>query len=203
MTGSGVSLTQGRGKNKAVVLDVSFKELEVWAAKNKANEQKLWERAYNRACKGLRDKFAKVVSSGGGVNGVPKFKDFEDFTRQFRTATNKTTPMGGVLADKKRIVWQKVNRTTYNIGWIDALKDLAIKFQDSAGADGLFTNERSRRWLYGLGIKPVPTTYTHNPRQIIPEPFGSYVKQYLAEWAKGAYYKDLARQMAKKVIVPA
>lgn len=195
-----VTLSRGRGKNKAVVLDVSFKELEIWAAKNGVDEKKLWEKSYGRACHGLKQKFRKVVSNGGGCEGVPKFKDFEAFTKELREKTHKTAPMGGILSDKSLVVAYKIGNTQY-IGWPDTLKKGAENFQEGAGgwsADLFLQSDKSRHWLHSLGIKDVPHEYVHNPRRVLPEPFGSYVDKYLDEWAEHSFYKELARQMAIK-----
>ena len=191
-----VTLSRGRGKNKAVVLDVSFKELEIWAAKNSVDEKKLWTKSYGRACNGLKAKFKKIVSHGGGCDGVPKFTDFDAFTKELRAAKGNNNPMGGRLADKKRIVAYKIGKTQY-IGWPDGMKTLAENFQDGKGGDG-FHNEALRRYWYSLGLTDIPQQYVHNPRRILPEPFGSYVKKYLDDWAEHSFYKELARQMAIK-----
>ena len=196
----GVTLTQGRGASKAVRLAVSFKELEVWAAKNGIDEKRHWRRSFGRACKGLRDKFRKVVTHAGGVEGVPKFKDFEAFTNELRAKRNKHDPMGGRLALKSNIVAYKIGNKQI-IGWPNWLEKYAKNFQDGAGgasADRFLQSNESRRHLHMQGFKDIPREYAHNPRRIIPEPFGSYVDQRLAEWARGAFMKDLARQMAKR-----
>lgn len=198
----GVTLSRGRGAAKAVLLEVSFKELELWAARNGVDEKRLWRKSYGRACKGLKDKFQKVVTRAGGVEGVPKFKDFEAFTKELRGKSRppKTAPMGGRLADKKVIVAYKIGNKQI-IGWPDGMAKAAVNFQDAVGgksADFFLSDPKSRRRIHQLGIKDVPRTYAHNPRRIIPEPFGSYVQKHLEEWARGAFYKDLARQMAKK-----
>ena len=191
---SGITLSR---RGQGVVLDMSFRELEVWAARNKIDERRLWTQSFGRACKGLRNKLQKVVSRAGGVEGVPKFKDFEDFTRRLREATHNTRPMGGVLADPHVIVAYKRGNTQY-IGWPDRLAEWAVKFQDGEGSDAPFQSARTRLYWYRLGIKAVPHHYIHNPRPVLPEPFGSYVRKYLLDWAKHIFYKALARQMAKR-----
>lgn len=197
LTDTGVSLSQrGRG----VVLNVSFKELEVWAARNKVDEKKLWERSWNRSCSTLRSQLQKVVSQAGGAYGVPRFRDFEAFTKELREVYHKSKPMGGVLASKKAIIWHKVGNTTY-IGWPDRLAQWAERYQDGSPGpwgESLFTDNEKRRMLHMRGIEDVPRTYTENPRRVLPEPFGTHAQKHLEEWAKGAFYKDLARQMAKK-----
>jgi len=201
VSNGGVTLTQGRGAAKAVLLEVSFKELELWAARNGVDEKRLWRKSYGRACKGLRDKFQKVVTRAGGVEGVPKFKDFEAFTKELRGKTGKgSRPMGGVLANRRLVIAKTVGKKQV-IGWHDALEKAAVNFQDAVGGDraeDFLTSERNRWRLHRMGIRDIPRTYTHNPRRVIPEPFGTYVQKHLEEWARGAFYKDLARQMAKK-----
>lgn len=199
--GSGnVVLTQGRGRNKAVVLDVSFKELEVWAAKNQIDEKKTWDKAWNRAMSTLRSRLQKVVKGAGGYEGVPKFKDFEAFTKELRAISNRTSPMGGILSDPHLIKWEKIGKTSY-IGWLDRLADWAVKFQDGEpgfNSEWYFTTPEGRHLMHEKGIKNVPHEYVRNPRRVLPEPFGTHVDKYLPEWAQGVFYKDLAKQMAKK-----
>lgn len=133
------------------------------------------------------------MKHAGGVVGVPKFKTFEEFTNKLRKVNNiLLRPMGGVLANPKQIVAYKKNGYQI-IGWGDHLKEAAIKFQDGIGNDNYFNDNATRHWLHKRGIHDIPRTYTHNPRRVIPEPFGSYVNEHLQEWTKGAYYKELAR----------
>ena len=108
--------------------------------------------------------------------------------------------MGGILAQKNQIVAFKKNGWQI-IGWGDHLRAAAMKFQDGTGgssSERFLNDPKSRHWLHKRGIHDIPRTYTHNPRRVIPEPFGSYVDKHLEEWAKGAYYKELAKQMKKK-----
>ena len=52
--------------------------------------------------------------------------------------------------------------------------------------------------LSGKDIREIPREYAHNPREVLPEPFGSVVKRHLQEWAQGVYYKELAKLMQKR-----
>lgn len=191
-----VTLTRGRGKNRSVVLDVSFRQLEVWAIRNRIDEKKLFAKMYGRACFGLRNKLRQVMTNQGGVNGVPKFRSFESFTNELRAAEGISTPMGGRLADPRRIVAYKRGNKQI-IGWPDSMMKLAIAFQDGTGGDG-YKDKSLRRYWYSLGIDYIPPEYAHNPRRILPEPFSSYCLKHLEEWARGSFYKELAKQMAKK-----
>ena len=200
LTDSGVIATAGRGRNKTVVLEVSFKELEAWAKRVEIDERAMWRKAYGRACSALKSRFSKIVRNAGGVEGVPKFHDFEEFTRELRTKRGTSSrPMGGVLANKANIVAFKRNGWQI-IGWPDRLAEWAVKFQDGTGGPE-FNDPRTRYAWHRLGIREIPREYAHNPRRVIPEPFGTHVDKYLDKWASGTFYKDLARQMARRVAV--
>lgn len=200
---NGIRFTGKDINNLRVNLDVSFAEIDQWAKSMTIDTENLMQKSYGRACYGLRQKFRQVMNKSGGVVGVPKFKTFEEFTNQLREVNNiSSRKMGGILANPKQIVAYKKNGYQI-IGWGDHLKEAAIKFQDGAGgssAEKFLNDSGSRHWLHKRGIHDIPRTYTHNPRRVIPEPFGSYVQEHLEEWAKGAYYKDLARQMKKKAM---
>lgn len=200
VTSTGIDFTRGRGAAK-VVLSISFRELETWAKRQRVETEKLMQRSFGRACSGLKKKFVDVMKNAGGVQGVPKFRDFEDFTKQLRVLDGKSDrPMGGVLADPHRIVAFKQNGYQV-IGWPDAMSELAMAFQEGRGIwkkDEDFTFWPSTRYaLHKKGIRDIPRVYAHNSRCVIPEPFGHYVKAHLEEWARGAFYKELAKQMQK------
>ena len=197
LTDTGAKGWVGRGKNALLVLDVSFKEMDDWCKKMQFDIPRAWDRAYGRAVKGLRDKFRKVITRAGGVEGVPKFKDFEEFTKELRAAKNKSDPMGGILAEPHVIVGFKRNGWQI-IGWPDALADWAVKFQDAIGNEEQLNDNAWRRGVHRMGVKDIPRTYAHNPRRVIPQPFGDYVDRFLDEWARGAYYKAVAKLMAKE-----
>lgn len=207
LTSSGVTVTQGRGKAKTVVLDVSFEEIKAWAKRMVEVEKRVWNSAYWSAIKGLKDKFQEIVTHAGGVEGFPKFKDFEAFTKELRAKTNRTAPMGGVLADKKRLFSKfKKNKVSY-IGWIDPLANAAVNFQDAVGgrsAENFLTDVKSRQRLHRLGIRDIPRTYTQNPRRVLPEPFATYARERLDNWAEHVFFKEMAKQMgiAAGVIPP-
>ena len=170
MTASGVQVTSGRGKG-AVSLVVSFREIERWAKKMRKDTKELWRLSYGRACAGLKKKFLEVMRQSGGVNGVPKFKDFEDFTKALRSAGGRTAPMGGMLADKSVVVAFKRNGAQV-IGWPDYLADTACAFQEGRGgadAEKYFTDPEWRRvwptcWRPPAPRSPAPGTPPAAPR---------------------------------------
>ena len=196
-TEGGVAWSRGRGAAKVSLL-IDFNAIKRWARKTEQDEKALWKSAYAAACSGLKKKFYSVVRNAGGVEGVPKFRDFEEFTNELRSIRGRTSPMGGILAAKDSIgAWK---RNGYQIiGWKDYLKEVAIRFQDggSAADDKWFSDPVYRRAWHRQGIRDVPRSYAHNPRKVLPQPFGAYVERYLKDWAQSAYFKRLARLMAK------
>lgn len=200
LTATGVDFLTGRGKNKTVTLSMSFKQLEDWAKSCGADMDKVIQRAHGRACAGLKKKFQQVIKNGGGVNGVPKWKDFEAFTKELRAARGNSSPLGGVLAEPYLVVAYKQNGWQI-IGWPDKLEEWSLKFQDGgdSAAVAQFTDNEWRASIHRKGIKEIPRTYAHNPRPVLPEPFGAYVDRHLEEWAKGALYKGIAQMFQKHV----
>ena len=180
----GATVTTGRGAAKTVILEVDFKALERWARRMKIDEARVWRKAYGSAIRSLRSKLQKVVSRAGGVEGVPKFRDFEEFTRQLRAANNRTKPMGGVLAEKGRIVAYKQNDYQI-IGWPDALAKWAVKFQE---ADTHPFTDAQRHWMERRGVKDIPTTYSRPDRDVI----NSFSANLAREWP------DMVRAMFEK-----
>ena len=197
LTSSGVVATAGRGANKTVVLDVSFKELERWAKRVRIDEAALWRRSYGRAISALKGRFSKVVRNAGGVEGVPKFHDFEEFTQELRAKRGTSSrPMGGVLANKANIVSFKRNGWQI-IGWPDRLAEWSVNFQDAKG-DPDFTSTHRKIAFWRLGLHNLPAEYVHNPRRVLPEPFLTQVRKYFKEWAQGVFFKELAKLMQKR-----
>lgn len=198
-TDSGVLFTKGRGRN-AVALVVSFKEIDRWAKQMQKDTKELWRLSYGRACAGLKKKFVQIMQSGGGVYGVPKFKDFEDFTKTLRSMSGRTATMGGLLADKSVVVAFKRNGAQV-IGWPDFLADTACAFQEGRGgpdAEKYFTDSEWRRSWHLAGLREIPRAYVHNKRMVIKPYFVDYVKANLDQWAKGAYYTGLVKLMQGK-----
>lgn len=199
LTSTGVDFVSGRGKNKTIELSMSFRALERWAKRSGIDTKKLVPRSFGRAVTGLKAKFRQIVSKAGGVNGVPKFRDFEEFTKELRAKKGISgRPMGGVLADKSRIVSFKRNGYQV-IGWPDNLAAWAVKFLDGGDrvAQRQLEDSGWRRYVHRMGIRDIPRSYSRNPRRVLPEPFGGYVAKNLKEWARGAFYKDLAGQFQK------
>ena len=199
LTSTGVDFVSGRGKHKTVELSMTFADLEKWAKRCRIDTKKIKTETFGWAVKGLKTKLRQVVTKAGGVNGVPKFRDFEEFTKELRAKKGISgRPMGGVLADEKRIVSNKRNGYQV-IGWPDNLAAWAVKFQDGGDrvAQRQLNDSGWRRAIHRRGIREIPHSYVKNPRRILPEPFGGFVKANLKAWAKGAYYKKLAKMFKK------
>lgn len=199
LTSTGVDFVSGRGKHKTIELSMSFRSLEKWAKHCRINTKKITTETFGWAVRGLKTKLRQVVTKAGGVNGVPKFRDFEEFTKELRAKTGiSARPMGGVLADEKRIVSNKRNGYQV-IGWPDNLAAWAVKFQDGGDrvAQRQLNDPEWRRAIHRRGIREIPHSYVKNPRRILPEPFGGFVKANLKAWAKGSFYKKLAKMFKK------
>lgn len=199
LTDSGVSVRTGRGQN-AVVITLSFKEIEAWAKRMRKDTAELWRLSYGRAVSGLKKKFIEVMTKSGGVYGVPRFKDFEDFTKQYRASRGRTDTMGGVLAERSVIVAFKRNGYQV-IGWPDKMGDTAESFQEGRGgpsAEKWFTDSQWRQAWHRRGIKDIPRAYVHNERMVIEPYFVQYVRDNLDQWAKSAYFTGLAKLMQGK-----
>ena len=199
LTASGVRASSGRGAS-AIVLEFSFKEIDAWAKRMEKDTKELWRLSYGRAVSGLKKKFIEVMQKSGGVYGVPKFKDFEDFTKTLRAKSGRTATMGGLLADKSVVVAFKRNGYQV-IGWPDYLEKSATAFQEGRGgpeAERWFTDPDYRRCWHRAGLKDIPRAYVHNERMVIEPYFVDYVRKNLDEWAKGAYYTGLVKLMQGK-----
>ena len=198
LTATGVVGTVGRGRNRTVALEVDFSTLDKWAKKMRYDAPSVKDRTFAMAAKSLKKKFEQIITHAGGVNGVPKFHDFEEFTKSLRAARGETRPMGGVLAEKHVAVFYKKNGY-WIVGWPDRLATWAVKFQDGGDykAEQTYQSNDFRHRMHRMGIHDIPYQYAHNPRRIFPEPFGSYVRENLDEWARHIYYKALARKFQK------
>lgn len=200
ITDAGVLSRTGRGKNAVEVL-ISFAEIDAWAKRVESLIPELWKRAYGRAASAIRAKLRKVMRVGGGVEGVPKFKDFEEFTKELRALRGTSSqPMGGILAESQNIMMYKKNGAQI-IGWPDSMMEWSAKFQEGLAdsyAESRFADPDWRRHWHFMGIRDVPRAYVHNERMVISPWFIDYVRKYLDEWARGAYYKAWAKELVKR-----
>lgn len=199
VTDFGVTMTKGRGRN-AVAIVLSFKEIEAWAKRMKKDREELWRLSYGRAAAGLKKRFIEVMHKSGGVYGVPKFKDFEDFTKSLREMSGRSATMGGLLADKGSVVMFKRNGAQV-IGWPDYMENVANSFQEGRGgpdAEKYFTDPDWRRSWHIQGVRDIPRSYVHNERMVIVPYFVDHIRKYLDEWAKAAYFTGLAKLMQGK-----
>lgn len=191
--------TSGRGASR-VTLRVDFKDIERWARRMQADTPRLMALSFGRACKGLKDKLHEVIKSRGGVYGVPKFVDFEEFTKEKRAKGGITTPMGGLLAEKGSLgAWGK--GTNWVVGYKDHFEEPSIAFQEGKGgpkAEQWFTDPEYRQTWHKEGFANIPREYTHNKREVMPQPFGRYIDANMTIWAREVYYKSLCKLMDGK-----
>lgn len=198
--GESVIMTQGRGKNATVAMQVDFSTLDKWAKRQMIDVPKITRRSFGRSAEGLRKQLVYIMAHGGSSSrGVPEFHPLESFTELVRSKRGWTgRPIGGILADKKRIV-KFGHGMRQVIGWPDKLAKWAIRFQDGDPDDlDSLRNKYERQDLHKLGIKDIPYDYITHPRPVMT-PFGNHVNKHLRDWARGAYYKELAKQFRKGV----
>lgn len=127
--------------------------------------------AFGAAAKHAKNMFAKAMRMGGGAYGVPKMAPHHEISRILRPGQR----MGGVLADKRRIVMYKIDADTQYIGWPDALAKWASRFQESETrtfAPG------TRRWMHTRGVRVVPQTYQRPERDVVE----SFARHLAGEW---------------------
>lgn len=198
---SGVLYSKGRGAAR-VELRISFAELERWAKRNAVDTQKLLDKSFGKAASGLKRQLVAVMKNGGGVNGVPRFKTYEDFTAELRREQGRdpTGPIGGILCDKGNIVAFKRGGWQY-VGWPDRMENLVEAFQEGRGgsqSEKWFTDSDYRASWHRQGIREIPRSYVHNPRAVLEPHFHDHIVKNLDDWAHKIFYKDLAKQMVER-----
>ena len=145
--------------------------------------------AFGAAATRAQSRFRKVMSQGGGVYGVPAMAPHHEISTYLRPNQH----MGGVLAEKERIVKYKVDADTQYIGWPDPLARWAVLFQTS---DTHAFETWRRRDFHRRGIRDVPQVYQRPERDVVQ----SFADHLAGEWPEmvlamfDKYYKS---RMAK------
>lgn len=207
-TDTGYTFSRGRGAAK-VSMSIDFSEIERWAKRNQAEMPRLIRKARGSAANVLMKNLYELMQAGGGLYGVPKFRDYDEFTKKWREVKGITGPMGGVLAMKKSIrKW--VDGGVQWIGWPEKVKkgggtshsgtlaELADKFQEGRGgpdSEKWFTDSDYRRNWHRRGMADIPRAYVHNPRDVLST-YQEHVKENLNPWFRGALQKEIARMIA-------
>lgn len=116
--------------------------------------------AFGAAAKYARKRLQKAMRSAGGVYGVPAMAPHNEISIYLRPGQK----MGGVLADRRRIVMFKRSPDEQVIGWPDALAKWAVRFQE-ADTHALTEGERGYfRWRH---VRDIPTMYVRPSRDVI------------------------------------
>lgn len=210
---TGVTFSRG-GKNNRTTFEVDVSEILAWAQSNAASMAEFTVKAAGRAASALRGQLRKIMTSEGGLYGVPKFTAWEDFTRQLREKNGGgSDKIGGQLAEHPEwiVMWKEGGKQF--IGWPNARKsgggkltkrvgtldELAYKFQlgGTPDEDVCFTDPGWRKHWQIRGFWPVPDTYVHNRRDVMST-FQDHIAANLAEWREGALRKMVAQQLAQK-----
>jgi len=145
--------------------------------------------AFGAAAKRARSRFVKVMRSAGGVYGVPNMAPHHEISDTLRPGQK----MGGVLADKARIVMYKIDPDTQYVGWPDALAKWAVKFQTAEV--NAFT-PGTRKLMHRRGVRVVPTTYQRPERDVV----SSFAGHLAGDWpglVLGMFDKYYRSRMAK------
>lgn len=171
------------------------------------------------AVRKLRSHLVEVMDKGGGIYGVPKFKEYDPFTKSVRAIRGYTGKMGGVLAEDYAIVAYKQGKKQI-IGYpdgatrtsekstaklieqaggsnrVNSLADFAVKFQTGEGKtpDEFADPESRAKW--GKIPGGVPTAYAHNPRPFIDH-FAAHVGERLNEMADEIFIQKIAAKIKK------
>lgn len=127
--------------------------------------------AFGAAAKRAHSRFAKVMRSAGGVYGVAKMAPHHEISTTLRPSQK----MGGVLAEKWRIVMYKIDADTQYVGWPDALAKWAVNFQT---AETKTFTPGTRQWLHRKGVRVVPQTYQRPERDVVE----SFARHLAGEW---------------------
>ena len=127
--------------------------------------------AFGVAATRAQSRFRKVMRSAGGMYGVPQMAPHHEISTTLRPGQR----MGGVLAEKERIVKYKIDADTQYIGWPDALAKWASRFQESATST--FT-PGTRRWMHTRGVRVVPQVYQRPERDVVQ----SFADHLAGEW---------------------
>jgi len=188
-----------------VEIRISTKEIERRARRLRDQMPALRARAFKTQMKTILGQMKKAMRQGGGVYGVPKYADFEQFTKDLRAATGQSGRMGGKLADDHVFRYDALTpfssaRPKVRIGWIEGLTNSALKFQLGTGnSPDPFTVAHTRHyWHKVLATEDLPSSYLHKERQLIV-PFERHVHENLQKWIDGYVRKTLAHQIAKEM----
>ena len=195
-------------KGSGVAIRISMPQIEKRMRRLSADLPKLRARSLKTIAGNILKTMRKTMRVRGGLNGVPAFQDFEDFTKELRAIEGRSSrPMGGVLAENKMVRYEALTpfsspRPSIRIGWQDFLSDVAVKFQLGAGgqdAEARFTDKGWRAAYHRKGIADVPRAYVHNPRPFMDEFDRGYVKPNLQKWVDGYVRRTLANQIAREM----
>jgi len=207
--GSTKALADGSGYRNTikcgVEIRISTKEIERRARRLRDQMPAIRARAFKTQMKTILGQMKKAMRQGGGVYGVQKFADYEQFTKDLRSATGKNGRMGGRLADDHVFRYDALTpfssaRPKVRIGWLEQMTESALNFQIGKGnSTDPFTVANNRHyWHKVLATETLPSAYVHKERQLIV-PFERHVHENLQKWIDGYVKKTLAHQIAKEM----
>lgn len=149
-------------------------------------------RGIGRAMASVRGKMRKVMRSGGGVEGVPKFAerdpDTEELAEFFDRDSRKT---GGELAKTHAIQIYRNGKGNVEVGFLSALAAYARSFQTE---DNHPLSEAEKRLFRVAGVDS--ELYTRPARPVI-EPFSKAIRGEIVRMSLGAVEKILKKNASK------
>jgi hypothetical protein len=137
----------------------------------------------------MRGKLRKVMRSGGGVEGVPRFGSLDPITLKARRAFgSRIRKIGGELAKSSAIQMYRNSKSEFVVGFVSALEPYARMIQ-TAESRTMTRNEKLRFRRAGI----VPSNYNRPAREIIA-PFSKTAGRDLGRLALKLTNKILEKQ---------
>lgn len=198
-------------KKSPIAIEVNFKQIEACMKRCREKLPKIRAKSWARSVGTLLKQLKSVMKSGGNPQkGVPKFQQWDDFTRALmkarsnRGGNKQKARIGGVLADENKIVSYMrksflTNTAEQVFGWPDALEKAAILFQDGGNSQSgaALADNSWRAYVHRLGVDSIPRDYTHVPRPVLV-PFKDYAVKKIDEWAEAQIHKTMAAIIANE-----
>lgn len=161
-----------------------------------AQVRQAFSRACSIVCRRMRGAMADRPRKGAVVT-VAKWDAFTRKERE-RSSLEYRHTFGGKLVwpKKKQIAIVPEGRDRVRVGWVGALEDWAVRFQEGGSRE---TSPTWRHWLYRKGFTEteVPKVANTPPRPIV-EPTAEDGVKHIADWTLGAF-ASLMRRKAQKL----
>jgi hypothetical protein len=153
--------------------------------------------ALGRAGAAYRGRMRKIMRTGGGQYGVPKFRPLAALT----LLLSSPHKIGGVLANSSAIqMYNSGGRVT--IGWISSLVKYASAIQDPESREKTAAERRHLHVVLGRRQWNDPAMIAspyNRPARPVMAPFAAAHRLEFPRWIEGAAGKLLARKLGSKL----